>query len=185
VRVEHPRCPSRRNFLGRALLCPDHQHPIPVFLPLKNSRRALHPRRVREATMKLRSFLFASWAQHAVVFMFLASPSVRSCSPSPAQPCRLNLVVELRLVGRRSSLSKVLFLIAPPFKFASLADSHPSCRVCSSMLSARTNTGLARVALRSMQHVVGSLLCSACRVPGICTHVIDDARHLHDTLCVL
>jgi hypothetical protein len=47
--VELPRCPRCRNFSGRALLCPDHQPPILVFLPLKNSRHALRPHRVREA----------------------------------------------------------------------------------------------------------------------------------------
>jgi hypothetical protein len=82
------RCPCRRNFLGRALLCPDHQPPIPVFSSLKNSRRALRPRRIRETVVELWSFLFASCAHHAVVFVFLASPRVCSSSPSPIRPRR-------------------------------------------------------------------------------------------------
>jgi hypothetical protein len=49
---------------------------------------ALRLRRVRETPMKLRSFLFVSCAQHVIVFMFLASPGVRSRSPSPARPRR-------------------------------------------------------------------------------------------------
>lgn len=67
---------------------PDHQPLIPVFSPLKNSRRALRPCCVREAVVELWSFLFASCAHHAHVFVFLASPGVRSRSPSPVRPRR-------------------------------------------------------------------------------------------------
>jgi hypothetical protein len=48
----------------------------------------LRPRRVREAAVELWSFFFASCAQHAIVFVFLASPGVRSHSPSSARPRR-------------------------------------------------------------------------------------------------
>jgi hypothetical protein len=64
--------------------------------------RALRPRRVREAIVELRSFLFESCAQHAIIFVFLASPGMRSRSPS-----LLDLVVRLCLAGRCSLLSKV------------------------------------------------------------------------------
>jgi hypothetical protein len=87
--VESPaRCLCHRNFPSCALLCPDHQPTIPVFSPLKNSRRTLRPRRVREAVVELLSFFFASCAHHAAAFVFLASPNVRSRSSSPVRPCR-------------------------------------------------------------------------------------------------
>ena len=161
-----------------ALFCPDYQHPTPVFSPLKNSRRALRPHRVCEAVVvELRSFLFASCVQHTIVFVFLASPGVRSRSPSTTRPCR-------RALPCRSlfSAQQGFVLSCAALQVRVLGGLAPSV---SCLLVHAVNPYGHGVSLLSMQRGVGSLLYPARRVSGIYTHVIVDAQHFCVALRVL
>jgi hypothetical protein len=125
----------------------DQAEPLILSSSLAPCYCALRPRRVREAAMELRSFLFVSCVQHAIVFMFLASPLLAiPCSTSPARPrrrtspCRSSFFAQQGFVLSCAALQvRVLGRLAP------------LCHVCSSILSARSDSGLARVALPSMQ----------------------------------
>ena len=151
-----------------------HQVPSPSPAPCC---RALRPRRVREATVELRSFLFASCVQHTIVFVFLASPGVRSRSPSTTRPCR-------RALPCRSlfSAQQGFVLSCAALQVRVLGGLAPSV---SCLLVHAVNPYGHGVSLLSMQRGVGSLLYPARRVSGIYTHVIVDAQHFCVALRVL
>jgi hypothetical protein len=113
--------------------------------------RALRARHVREAAVELRSFLFMSCAQHAIIFVFLASPSVRSRSPSPARPrrraspCRSSFfaqqgfvlsctALQVRVLGRLApSVSCLLVHAVDPYRHGISLESR--CRRCNAGLA--------------------------------------------------
>jgi hypothetical protein len=158
----------------------DQAEPLTPSSSLAPCYCALRPRRGRETAVELRSFLFVSCAQHTIVFMFLASPGVRSRSPSPARPRRRTSPCQSSFFAQQGFV-----LSCATLQVRVLGGLAPLCRVCSSMLSARTDSGLASVALPSMQRGVVPLLCPARQVPKICTHVIVGAQHLRVAFRVL